>query len=123
MTNERIINSVEIMDLDQLDNVAGGTVAEFTDIWAAIEKKAGTIGSVDEGLRKILDMLPGGNIGTAAWRNVAAPLAEKALKDCFGINANISIGWLGTGFRESGNTYSKGVQGLSHSQVLKIINA
>ena len=68
-------------------------------------------------------MLPGGDIGTAAWRNVAAPLAEKALKDCYGIDANISIGWFGTGFRESGNSYSKGGHGLSHQQVLDIIAA
>ena len=123
MTNERIINSVEMMSFDEFDNVAGGTVAEFNDIWAALEKQAGTLGSVSSGLRTILDMLPGGAVGTAAWRNVAAPLAEKALKDCYGIDSNISIGWLGTGFRESGNSYSKGGQSLSHQQVLDIINA
>ena len=48
---------------------------------------------------------------------------EKALKDCYGIDAYISIGWLGTGFRESGNRYSKDGKSLSHSEVLNIIAA
>lgn len=123
MTNERLINSVEVMSFEELDSVAGGTVEEFNDIWAALDKQAGTVGSVSSGLRKILNMIPGGDIGTAAWRNVAAPLAEKALKDCYGIKANISIEWLGSGFRESHNSYSRDGQGLSHQQVLDIINA
>lgn len=123
MTNERLINNEEMMSYDELDQIAGGTVAEFNEIWSALEKKAGTVGAVSEGLRKVLDMMPGGNVGSAAWRNVAAPLAEKALKDVFGINSYISIGWLGTGFRESGNTYSKNGKGLSHNQVLQIIGA
>ena len=108
---------------EQLENISGGNVEQFTDIWNALEKKAGTLGEIDNGLRKILDMLPGGKIGTAAWRNVAAPLAEKALKDCYGIDSNISIGWLGSGFRESGNSYSKGGNSLNHQQVLDIIKA
>ena len=106
MTNE-IITNKEILSMEQLDSVNGGTVAEFTD---------------DSALRTILDHLPGGKIGTAAWRNAAAPLAEKALKDCYGIDAYISIGWGGSDFRSSGNTYSKNGKGLSHQEVLNIIN-
>ena len=122
MTKEKIFTN-EIISDAQLENVSGGTIAQFTDIWNALEKKAGVMGDIDNGLRKILDMLPGGSIGTAAWRNVAAPLAETALKKCYGIDANISIGWLGTGFRESGNTYSRNGQSISHQDVLNIINA
>ena len=122
MTNEKIFAN-EMLSEEQLSSINGGNVGQFTDILNALEKQAGTLGDIDNGLRKILDMLPGGNIGTAAWRNIAAPLAEKALKDCYGIDSNISIGWLGTGFRESGNTYSKGGNALSHQQVLDIIKA
>ena len=97
-------------------------MAELTDIWKAFEKQTGTLGDVHNGLRTILDKLPGGDIGTAVWRNGAAPLAELALKKCYGIDSYISIGWLGSGFRESGNTYSKDGKALSHQQVLNIIN-
>ena len=121
MTKEKIFTN-EILSEEQLDNISGGTVAQFTDIWNALEKQAGVLGEIDNGLRTILDKLPGGDIGTAAWRNGAAPLAELALKKCYGIDSYVSIGWLGTGFRESGNTYSKNGQGLSHQQVLNIIN-
>ena len=121
MTKE-IITNKEILNMEQLDSVNGGTVAEFTDIWSALEKQAGALGTVDSALRTILDHLPGGKIGTAAWRNVAAPLAEKALKECYGIDAYISIGWGGSDFRSSGNTYSKNGKGLSHQEVLNIIN-
>lgn len=122
MTSEKSFAN-EMMSSEQLDNISGGTVEQFTDIWNALEKQAGTLGDIEGGLRKILDSIPGGQIGTAAWRNVAAPMAELALKKCYGVDSNISIGWLGTGFRESGNTYSKGGNSLTHQQVLDIINA
>ena len=122
MTKEKIFTN-EIISDAQLDNISGGTVAQFTDIWNALEKQAGIMGDIDNGLRTILNHLPGGNIGTAAWSNIAAPLAEMALKKCYGIDANISIGWLGTGFRESGNSYKKNGQSISHQDVLNIINA
>ena len=122
MTNEKIFAN-EILSEEQLDNISGGTTAEFDKIWDALEKKAGTLGDIDNGLRTVLDHLPGGKIGTAAWRNVTAPLAEVALKKCYGIDSNISIGWVGTGFRESGNTYSKNGSAMSHQQVLDTINA
>ena len=122
MTNEKIFAN-EILSEEQLDNINGATVAEFTEIYAALEKQAGVVGTVSEGLRTVLNHLPGGKIGTSAWNNVAAPLAEKALKDCYGIDSNMSIGWLGSGFRESGNQYSKNGNGLSHQQVLDIIKA
>ncbi len=123
MTNERIINSVEMMSFDELDRVAGSTVAEFNDIWAALEKRAGTGDSVSNGLRGILNGMPYESIGVVPWRNVSVQCAEKALKDGFGIVADISVGWGGTGFHERANTYSKNGQSLSHQQVLGIINA
>ena len=123
MTNEKIFAS-EMIDMDQLDNISGGTVAEFNDIYNAFEKKVGTVGEVSNGIRTIVDAIPvAGKVSTAAWHNIAAPLVEKGLKDVYGIDANISIGWLGSGFRESGNIYSKNGKGLSHQEVLNIINA
>ena len=122
MTKERFFEN-EALTMEALENVNGGTVAEFNDIWNALEKQAGVAGDISNGLRKILDLLPGGDVGSAAWRMAAAPLAEKMLKDCYGIKSNISIGWVGTGFRESHNSYSKNGKGLSHQQVLDIINA
>ena len=122
MTNEKIFAN-EIMSEEQLDNISGGTVTEFTEIYAALEKQAGVAGKVSEGLRKVLDHLPGGKIGEAAWRNAAAPLAEKALKECYGVNADMSIGFVGTGIGESGNKYSRNGQALTHQEVLGIINA
>ena len=122
MTKEKIFTN-EILSDAQLDNISGGTIAQFKEIWEALEKLAGVMGKVDNTLGKILDMLPGGKIGTAAWRNIAAPLAETALKKCYGIDANISIGFVGTGGGESDNTYKKNGQAISHQEVLNIINA
>ena len=122
MTNEKIFTN-EIISDTELDNISGGTVAQFNDIWEALEKQDGAMGKVDNTLGKILDMLPGGKIGKAAWRNIAAPLAETALKKCYGIDANISIGFVGTGGGESGNSYKKNGQSISHQDVLNIINA
>ena len=121
MTNEILTN--EILNDAELENISGGTVAQFEEIYSALEKQAGVAGDISNGLRKILSLIPGGDIGTAVWRNAAAPIAEKALKDCYGIDAYISIGWLGTGFRESGNRYSKGGKSLTHAEVLDIIAA
>ena len=121
MTKEILTN--EILNDAELENISGGTVAQFEEIYSALEKQAGVAGDISNGLRKILSLIPGGDIGTAVWRNAAAPIAEKALKDCYGIDAYISIGWLGTGFRESGNRYSKDGKSLSHAEVLNIIAA
>ena len=121
MTKEILTN--EILNDAQLDQISGGKIAEHDELWNALEQQAGVAGSINNGLRKILNAIPGGDIGTAAWRTAAAPVMEKGLKDCYGIDAYISIGWLGTGFRESGNRYSKDGKSLSHAEVLNIIAA
>ena len=122
MTKEKFFEN-EALTMEALENVNGGTVKEFTEVYAALEKKAGTVGAISEGLRTILDHIPGGKIGKSLWNNGGVRIAEKLLKDCFGINSNMSIGVLGSGCRESGNIYSKDGKGLSHQQVLNIINA
>ena len=68
MTNTKIFAN-EILADEQLEKVSGGTVAEFTEIYAALEKKAGTVGAISEGLRTILDHMPGGKIGKSLWNN------------------------------------------------------
>ncbi|MBR1647703.1 MAG: hypothetical protein IJ685_13160 [Selenomonadaceae bacterium] len=61
MTKEKIFTN-EILSDAQLDNISGGTIAQFTEIWEALEKQSGVMGKVDNTLGKILDMLPGGKI-------------------------------------------------------------
>ena len=52
---------------------------------------------------------------------VMAYTMESFLKNDFKINSNISVGWGGTGFRESGNSYSDKFTGatLSHEEVVQ----
>ena len=113
----------EMMNAEELEKVSGGTVAEFTEIYAALEKKAGTVGVISEGLRTILDHIPGGKIGKSVWNNGGVRIAESLLKDCFGINSDMKIGVLGSGWGEKGNIYSKNGKSLTHQQVLDIIKA
>ena len=114
----------EMMNMEQLDNISGGTVDEFNAIYSEMEKKMGVVVDISNGIRKIGGAIPvAGQVGTAAWNNVGSRIAERILKDSFGIKANISIGWGGTGFRESDNYYSKDGKRLTHGQVLDIIKA
>ena len=114
----------EMMNMEQLDNISGGTVDEFNAIYSEMEKKMGVVGDISNGIRKIGGAIPvAGQVGTAAWNNVGSRIAERILKDSFGIKANISIGWGGTGVRESDNYYSKDGKRLTHGQVLDIIKA
>ena len=114
----------EMMNMEQLDNISGGTVDEFNAIYSEMEKKMGVVGDISNGIRKIGGAIPvAGQVGTAAWNNIGSRIAERILKDSFGIKANISIGWGGMGFRESDNYYSKDGKRLTHGQVLDIIKA
>ena len=123
MKNINIINE-EILNMEQLDNISGGTVDEFNEIYSTMEKKMGVVGDISNGIRKIGGAIPvAGQIGTVAWNNAGSRIAERILKDSFGIKANISIGWGGTGFRESDNYYSKDGKNLTHGQVLDLIKA
>ncbi len=113
MTNEIKINSMELMNEAELNAVAGGTVKEFSEILSAISKKPG--------LKKALNIsghLPGGNL-------IGRAVIEKAFKDNLGIEADISLGFLGTGAGSDPNTYKEIKTGkmLTHQEVLSRIAA
>ena len=90
---------------EELDQVAGGTRTEVFDIIHAIGKVHTKIMGVDH--YSELDFVPG--------------QIEGYLKEHYGIKANLSTGFLGTGLGESKNTYSRDGQSLTHQQVINII--
>lgn len=93
---------------EQLDNVSGGTVTEFEELMDCI--------------------YPGEEMCRPIWRGVShLPAANSALaatleKDLlqFGIRANISTGFAGTGLCSKENMYQDTHTGaaLTHSQVI-----
>ena len=99
-------NSNRMNDFE-LDNVVGGTVAEFEEILDAVNGKIGLFGDMSSAARKALDLLgPAGSLGKSAAYLALAPMFEKALKNDLDIDAYISVGWGGTGIRSTHNSYS-----------------
>ena len=112
------------LDAYELDNVVGGTVAEFEEIIDAGNSKIGFAGDIGTAARKALDLLgPAGSLGKSAAYLALAPLYEKALKNDLGIDAYISVGWGGTGFRSTHNRYSLNGKSLSQQEVIDMIKA
>lgn len=113
MTKEIRINNAELLNEEQLDKVAGGTVAQLHELLDAVA-----------GNSDVLKFLTGATeLSTTIFPVANIPLAyamENQLKK-LGIDSNISVGWLGTGVRESGNTYSRNGQGMSHEEVVQFI--
>ena len=113
------------LNITELDNVAGGTVKEFNEIFDAYNSLAGSyMESIGSGARELLDIL--GTAGSGAKSAVICALAtpfEKALKHDFDIDAYISVGWGGTGFRSTHNRYSKNGKSLTHQEVVDMIRA
>ena len=119
MTN---VMEMERMNDFELDNVSGGTVTEFEEILDAGNSKIGFAGDLGGAARKALDLLgPASSMAKSAAYMILAPMWEKALKKDLNIDANISIGWLGTGFRSSHNSYSIDGKGISHQEVINMI--
>ncbi len=108
------------VNLGAMGNVTGGTVNQTQELWKAILSKQGTVGAIGDAVTFIANKVPGaGELSNC----VIAHGCEKILDLQFGMKANLSVGWLGTGFRESGNSYSIGNKSYSHAQVLDMINA
>ena len=109
MKEEKILQE-EILSDDELENVAGGTVNELEDLTRAF---------IDNSTLNIVGALethiPGAN-------KILANTIEKGLKD-MGIEAHISIGFLGTGLASDPNTYKDMSTGksLTHQEVVNII--
>ena len=121
MTNKMAMNK---MDDFELNKVSGGTVAEFEEILDACNSRVGIAGDVFTTARKVLDILgPIGSAGKSAVLLALSKPMEKALKHDFNIDAYISVGWGGTGFRSTHNRYSKDGKSLSQQEVINMIKA
>ena len=109
---------------NELTKVVGGTVAEFIEIMDAVAGNHKALDGVPSALCTVLDMIgPAGMAGKSAVIAAAATPLENALKKDLGIDAYVSVGWLGTGFRSTHNRYSKDGKSLSHQEVLDMIRA
>ena len=91
------------MDME-LENVAGGTHREMVELHSAITPNPSGLGTHIPGLSEITKQ----------------SIIQK-LKDKYGIEAHIDIGWLGLGIASENNTYKdiKTGNSLTHSEVMK----
>ena len=115
MTNDMKLQN-EVLTMENLDEVSGGTVDQLHELTKAFTSN-NKILNFFAGAAELSSKIKVGSIGNI-------PLAyamEKFLKNDLGINANISVGWLGSGHRENGNTYSDKAtgRGLSHAEVVQ----
>lgn len=97
------------MSLDELENVAGGTVKQLNDlIWATCNNPKFPF------------------VGAVAWGHVpfmssaSATLFEVFLSECYDIEAGINVGFFGTGMGSGPNTYRDKKTGkvLTHAEVV-----
>ena len=115
MTKEMKLQN-EVLTMENLDEVNGGTCDQLHELTKAFTSNNNILGFFADAAELASNYKLGcvGNI----------PLAyamESFLKKDFHINSNISVGWGGSGFRESGNTYSEMSTGkaLSQAEVVK----
>lgn len=101
------INNEEIMSLEQLDAVAGGTVDEFDELVTAFAKHPALKHAVGLAVH-----VPGAN-------ELTTDLVQRALYQ-IGIEADIDLGLCGTGIMSKPNKYTSVATGasLSHEEVL-----
>lgn len=100
----------EVLSDKELDDVAGGTLTQYNELVNAVMKDS-------DMSRTILATHGAGFSDLAIKDNV-----EKFLKNKLGIEADISVGLLGTGLFSSDNTYkdlNNGGKSLSHSEVIR----
>ena len=106
-------NTYEI-ELKDLETVSGGTVTEFEQLLKTIINNP----LVAQAGGLVCGHIPGVNNGMAAF-------VESILEDRLGIEADISLGFAGTGIGSDPNTYFDKATGqpLTHQQVLdRIMN-
>ena len=106
------INNEEIMSMEQLDSVAGGTVDEFDELVSAFAKYPA--------LKHVAGLavhIPGAN-------ELTTDLVQRALYQ-IGIEAEIDLGLCGTGIMSKPNKYTSVATGqsLSHKEVLSRIKS
>ena len=107
MTNEMKLQN-EVLTMETLDRVSGGTVGELEDLTKAIVSNPTLkkLGSVDA-------HIPGAN-------RIIANEVENILQKNLKIDADISLGLFGTGAGSKNNTYRDMTNGqyISHQEVL-----
>ena len=115
MTKEMKLQN-DVLTVDELNSVNGGTCSELHELTKALTSNSNILNFFADAA-ELASKYKLGCIGNI-------PLAyamESFLKNDLGINSNVSVGWGGSGFRETGNTYSDKYTGasLSHADVLK----
>ena len=107
MTKEMKLQN-DVLTMENLDEISGGTVGELEDLTKAI---------VSNPVLKVLGTfethIPGFN-------RIIANEVEDILKTKLNIDADISLGFLGTGLGSDPNTYKDTATGqnISHQEVL-----
>ncbi len=98
------------MDIAAMENVAGGTVGEFSDLVSALSSNG-----ILKKMGEISSHLPIGN-------QKSAEIVEGILRQN-GIEAKIDLGWWGTGIGSEKNTYVNANTGkrMSHEEVLNFV--
>ena len=88
----------------ELENVAGGTHREMVELHSAMTKNPSKLGTHIPGISEI----------------TKSHIIDR-LKDEYGIEAHIDIGWLGMGIASENNTYKdiKTGKSLTHQEVMK----
>ena len=108
------MNNFKTLEMEELEIVSGGTVTELDELIKAFMGNSyfGDLSGLFGG------HVPGANYGIAA-------LVEECLENHLGIEADISLGFAGTGIGSDPNTYKDIATGkpLSHQQVLEKIRA
>ncbi len=107
---EKLPEGVEVLEFDELSDVSGGTVNEYSDLLAAL--------SINPKLQKwgrFAAHLPGGNL-------VALNASDgiKGILKKIDIKADISVGLGGTGLFSSNNKYTRISTGesMTHEEVI-----
>lgn len=110
MADEKLKN--ELMKDEELEDVAGGTVTEFGEICGAMANNFAL-----SNLLKGSSHLPVGNL-------VQREIVVAILKNKMGIEADVSLGLLGTGIGSENNTYKdlcNDGKPMTHDEVLNRI--
>ena len=110
MTNTKIYAEEILLD-EELDQVSGGTVGELKELTSALLKNPTlkTLGKIESHIPVV--------------NSEVADTVETILKDQLNVDADISLGALGTGIGSKKNTYRdmKTRQILTHQDVLNRI--
>ena len=118
MTKEMKLQN-EVLTMENLDKVSGGTCDQVHELTKAFLGNNAILGFIADAA-ELGSKYKAGCIG-----NIPMAYAMEGYLKGLGINANISIGWGGSGFRESGNTYTDKCTGesLSHDEVVQKLKA